>query len=221
MNWVTRLIVVALLAALLVWMVLFQARRAEPPAARQPRSPAPAAVAATIDLTSSSPASAPERPVTSSHDEPSLRPPALELQTGQLPWEQKIAAATGRERNAAGRARALFALLPSLPEEALATTAEQAIERLPDADYAAVALPVVGNPQTHGQAMSVLFADLMERPDAITLPALLTIAQNQSHPYSPVALDNLRLLLGADFGNDWGQWQDAVHATLQRGKTAP
>lgn len=143
-----------------------------------------------------------------------LRPPALELSTGILPWEAQIAEATKRGRDAKGKAREILSLIPRLPEEALATATEQAIERLPDADYSATVLPALSNSQTHGQVLSVLFADLMERPDAITLPALLNIAQNPAHPFAAPALDNLRLLLRGDFGTDWKKWSEAVDAAL-------
>ena len=139
----------------------------------------------------------------------SQRPPPLALSTGALAWEQQLAdAATGHD--ATGKARALFALLDRLPEEALAATAEQAVAQLPDKDYATTALPLVTDAKTHGQVLTVLFADLMERPDAIALPALLTIARNEAHPYSPPALDNLRLLLRADHATDWAKWESAV-----------
>lgn len=131
-----------------------------------------------------------------------------------LAWERQIAEAAARGRDAKSKAREILALLPRLPEEAFTSAAEQAIERLPDADYAAIALPVLSDPQSHAQVMSVLFADLMERPDAITLPALLTIAQDPAHPFSPAALDNLRLLLRADFDRDWSRWSEAIAAAL-------
>lgn len=112
------------------------------------------------------------------------------------------------------KARVLIQMLPALPEEALARAAEEAASRLPDADYAAVLLPVVREPRTHGAAMSVLFADLMERPDAITLPALLAIARQPAHPYSGAARENLELLLGANFANDWPRWETEIRKRL-------
>ena len=145
-----------------------------------------------------------------------LKPPALALTSGPLAWEQQLADVTARRNDAAGQARELFALLPRLPAEALAAAAHQAVERLPNADYAAIALPVLTDAQTDGQVLRVLFADLMERPDAITLPALLSLAQKPTHPFSPAARDNLRLLLGANFGADWTQWEAAVQAALAR-----
>ncbi len=145
--------------------------------------------------------------------------PRLDLARGPLPWEEKIGSVTGAsDLNDTAKARRLIAMIPALPEQALATAAEEAVKLLPDADYNAVALPVVANPQTHGSVESVLFADLMERPDAITLPALLRIAQIPNHPYARFAHDNLDLLLGEDFGADWPKWDAAVRKTLSSGE---
>ena len=146
--------------------------------------------------------------------EPRLAP-KLPLARGRLPWEEKIAGVTGAgDLNDTAKARRLLAMIPALPEHGLATAAEEAVKRLPDADYNSVALPLVANPQTHGVVESVLFADLMERPDAIALPALLRIAQIPNHPYAKFAHDNLDLLLGEDFGTDWPKWDAAVRKTL-------
>jgi hypothetical protein len=93
---------------------------------------------------------------------------------------------------------------------------QQAVEHLPDSDYTTIALPVLTDPKTHGQVLSVLFADLSERPDAIALPALLTIARNPAHPFSSAALDDLRLLLRANFSTDWPRWEQAVQQALTR-----
>ena len=141
--------------------------------------------------------------------------PKLELARGKLPWEQQIESVTGaRDLNDAAKARRLLAMIAALPEDAFTAASEEAVKRLPDADYDSVALPVVANPQTHGLVESVLFADLMERPDAITLPALLRIARIPNHPYAKFAHDNLDLLIGEDFGTDWLKWEAAVRKTL-------
>ncbi len=116
----------------------------------------------------------------------------------------------------ADRARTALAMLPAVPPGALASVATQAVEELPDSDYPAIVVPVISNPSTHGQVLSVLFADLMERSDAVTLPVLLRIARNSDHPFAPSALDNLRLLLGADYGTDWGQWETAIRQELAK-----
>ena len=148
------------------------------------------------------------------NDEPNLAP-KIELSRGKLAWEaaiESITKASGVSDTA--KSRQLLAMIATLPENALTAASAEAVKRLPDADYNAVALPLVANPQTHGLVQSVLFADLMERPDAITLPALLRIARTPNHPYAKFAHDNLDLLVGEDFGADWPKWEAAVQKTL-------
>ena len=140
--------------------------------------------------------------------------PPIPLDTSPSNWELQLVGKLSHLKPTE-KARAIFDLLPTLPESALATVTVQAVEKLPDADYAATALPVITNPETHGQVLSVLFADLLERPDAIALPALLAIAKNPDHPFAPSALDDLRLLLNADHGSDWPKWEAAMLKKLK------
>ena len=147
-------------------------------------------------------------------DEPNLAP-KIELSRGKLAWEAAIeTAANANGVSDTAKSRQLLAMIATLPEEAFTAASEEAVKRLPDTDYNAVALPLVANPQTHGLVESVLFADLMERPDAIALPALLRIARTPDHPYAKFAHDNLDLLVGEDFGADWPKWDAAVQKTL-------
>jgi hypothetical protein len=144
--------------------------------------------------------------------------PPLPLQTGELAWEARIRSVLSREKATdAEKARGLLALLPTMPAEGAETCAEEAVKRLPDAEYRH-AQAAVTNPGTYGLALGVLFADLMERPDNLRLPTLITIARNSSHPYAGPARDNLELLLGQDFGNDWPRWEIAVRERLGRSK---
>ncbi len=112
------------------------------------------------------------------------------------------------------KAQLLVGMLPGLPPKVLARAAEEAATRLPDANYVTALRPTLINPQTHGMAMSVLFADLMQRPDAIALPILVSIAQEPKHPYAQSARDNLQYLLRKDFGKDWAKWNEAIRERL-------
>ena len=49
-----------------------------------------------------------------------------------------------------------------------------------------------------------------------SLPALLQVARNPSHPYAPHARENLDLLLGQDFGTDWPRWETAIRVKLAK-----
>jgi hypothetical protein len=144
--------------------------------------------------------------------------PPLPLQTGELAWEARIRSVLSREKATdAEKAVSLFQLLPGMPAEGAETCAEEAVRRLPNAEYRHAQAAVI-NPGTYGLALGVLFADLMERPDNLRLPTLVTIARNSTHPYSGPAHDNLELLLGKDFGEDWPRWDAAVREKLSRPK---
>lgn len=144
---------------------------------------------------------------------PSLAP-RLALNTGPLSWEQRIAAVTAaRGMDDGAKARQLLDMLPTLPEEALGSATREAVERLPDKAYGAARERMI-NPQTHGMVLSVLFDDLLERPDEVALPVLLTIARTPAHPLAPQARDNLELLLGTNLGADWMKWDAEIRRTL-------
>jgi len=145
--------------------------------------------------------------------EPPLAP-ALELGNELLTWEQRIAAVTqSGALNESAKAKHLLDMLPGLPEEALETAAREAIKRLPDKEYAAARARLI-NPQTHGRVLSVLLEDLMERPDEITLPTLLSVARTPAHPLSEAARANLELLLGKNVGADWPKWETEIRRAL-------
>jgi hypothetical protein len=146
---------------------------------------------------------------------PASKVPELALGTGSLAWEQQIATTVSAHGNgSAAAARAIFALLPTLPEEALATATESALSQLSVQDYPAVALPRLLDLNTPGQSLAVLFADLLEKPARIKLPALLTLAKNPLHPFAELALDDLKLLLKADHGSSWHVWEVAISQAL-------
>ena len=113
------------------------------------------------------------------------------------------------------KARLLFEMLPGLPVEGRQTAAEYAVQRLDDGEYR-FAQNVVTNPATYPPALSVLWADLTGRPDAVRLPVLLQIARNPSHPYAEHARDNLSLLLHQNHGTDWVKWEAAIREQLSR-----
>ena len=140
--------------------------------------------------------------------------PRLDLESGELPWEARVRAVLEDEKlDESQKSRELLRSIPTLPEEALESVTEHAVSELRDADYAAARTLLI-NPQTHGRVLGVLFADLMERPDAIAFPTLLAIARNASHPFAPAAQDALELVLSAEFGEDWPQWEAEIRNAL-------
>ncbi len=145
-------------------------------------------------------------------------PPTLRLETGKLPWETQIDEILAAATPDPVKAHQLFALLAKAPPEAWERIAEEAIQRVPNETYGTDALPRLINPQTNGRVLSILFADLMERPETTNLPALLTVARLNGHPYAEPARDNLEHALGHDYQTDWAGWEKAIRQRLLAGK---
>lgn len=154
-------------------------------------------------------------------DPSAARPPQLVVTSGVLLWEKQIADVANAQRSPADKARAIFAMLPTLPAEALETATRESIERVSNVNYAAVALPILINPQTNGRVLSVLFEDLLDRPQAIALPALLDVAQNEKHPFAQPAKEDLELLLQTNHGRDWSKWLAAIQQQVLAAPVAP
>ncbi|MHA3775030.1 hypothetical protein ACXR0O_26210 [Verrucomicrobiota bacterium sgz303538] len=147
--------------------------------------------------------------------------PLLELQPGKLAWEIQIDALLASQISDKSKAEELLKLLSRMPAEAHDRLVQEAVDRLADSDYGSVALPMLLNPGTDGAAEMVLYADLLQRPDEITLPALLALARTTSHPFSQSARETLALLVGNDFGTDWRRWESAVDGQLTRASVNP
>ncbi len=140
--------------------------------------------------------------------------PALALQAGSLPWESRVHQIINAGNvDDSVKARQLFAVLSSLPDEALDYATTQALIRLRDRDYR-VASGALLDPQTHGRILGVLFSDLLERRDTVALPMLLAVAQIKGHPFADSAQDNLKLLLGKNYGENWAEWDAAIRRSL-------
>ena len=149
---------------------------------------------------------------------PGLPPLSLE-NAADLAWKKKIDAITSRsDLSETLKAKSLIEMLPALPEQATVEAAQEATIRLPDADYRDVIRSALLDPQTDNRVMAVLFADLMERPAAISLPILLSITKDSRHSYAPLARQNLEQTLGQSLGTDWAKWETAIqnHVAILR-----
>ncbi len=147
-------------------------------------------------------------------------PPKISFSSGPLGWELQLKEARTKAADGTSAAKAIFSMLSYLPEEALETAVEQALEKLPDKAWATTAGPVLANPNSHMQVLSVLFADLMERPKTVSLPALAGLAKDPSHPFTTFAFDNLKLFLGEDLKLAGPEIDAAIEAN-DNAKTPP
>jgi hypothetical protein len=137
-------------------------------------------------------------------------PATIQLETGTLPWEAAVEAVLAEQAPDSVKVEKLFGLLSTQPPEAWERITEEAIKRTPNRAYNAEVFPRLVNPQTNGQVEALLFADLMERPESVQLPALLAISRMPGHQFASPARENLVHALGKDFQSDWGAWNEAI-----------
>jgi hypothetical protein len=82
-----------------------------------------------------------------------------------------------------------------------------------DERFSAVA-DIMLDPRTSTEVKDVLFAGVLNRPDAVKWPLILKVMEQQDHPHSQDARNILSVVLGGDYGEDWGRWRTLVSTRL-------
>jgi hypothetical protein len=129
-------------------------------------------------------------------------------------WEEKIDEVLRSNAETAAMGRTLLELLPRFPKAGQVEAAQHIANLLEDDDYAPLA-KVLADPTMPEEVLDILLADLLNRPNALKLPALLSIARQTDHPQAREAKDLLELYLEEDFGSDWAQWETRMQAWLK------
>ncbi len=143
-------------------------------------------------------------------------PPPVRAEPEAIPaWELKIDSILKTNAGETETAQMLINLLPTLPPEGQAEAAQHISNLILDKDYSRV-LPLLRNPTLPEEVQDVLVTDLMNRDDAVKLPALLDIAKILNHPYHDEALTDLQIFLDADEGVDWSKWDKDVKTYLKK-----
>jgi len=133
-------------------------------------------------------------------------------------WELRIDEVLRSNADETQTAQILINLLPTLPPEGQSEAAQHISNLILDDQYSRV-LPLVKNPNLPEDVLDVFVTDLMNREDAVKLPALLEIAKIPNHPHHEEALTDLEIFIddGADIPqNDWGRWDAAIKDYLKK-----
>lgn len=130
-------------------------------------------------------------------------------------WEEAIEPVLTNHATAdIAKASRLLELFPSLPEEGQEACAQHLSNLVSDEYY-----PFLGSLLTNAAlpeaVLDVLMSDVLNRPNAIKLPALLALARDSTHPKAPEARDILELQLDMDYGEDWALWEQRLQQWLQ------
>ena len=201
------------------WAVLFFQTQPGP-------APAPAAAAGPSFSPADPPPPAPqaELPAQPARSGPFATPaPEPRLEAASSPpadWEVKIdqilkAYPGGSDAANAVIAQMLVRLLPTLPPEGQVEAAAHISALTADRDYHRV-MPLLRNPLLPEEARDALVTNLMNRGDAVKLPALLEIAKLPNHPYREKAQTYLQIFLDEEHGADWAKWDAAVKEHVRK-----
>jgi hypothetical protein len=151
--------------------------------------------------------------------------PIVGLATNQTPaavmatnlitdWEDRLDSILGSEGEERDKAKQLLQMFQRLPIDGQVEVAGHLSNLVEDQDYEPLRKLLV-DPTVSEEVLDVLIADILNRPNALKLPALLEVARNTQHPKSGEAKDVLELYLEEDYGPDWTKWQAGVDVWLK------
>lgn len=168
----------------------------------QPNTPQPTPALPPTAQSQTPPAEAPEAP----------KFPTLS-QNQQLPWEDAVSAAIDSSKDPSHVFHQLIAILKDAPLAAQGVLAKHLTNVASDDDFLAI-LPYIGDRAMSKQFHTVIATDLLNRPDAIKLPALLQVASSEWHPLHAQCLTFLTALTQENAEDDWAKWKEIVAAKL-------
>jgi hypothetical protein len=181
----------------------------EPVATDTTPPPAPRPVAAT--QLQSNPAPVPPVPSPKPVVTAAAAPATTDLVTN---WEEKVDDILGADTDDTNKVSQLFDLYPRVPDDAKSEIAQHLSNLVSDTNYAQLG-DLLKDPKQPDDALDVLMADALNRPNSLKLPVLLDVALTPDHPKAAEAKDILTLFLDEDFGTDRNAWQQKMQAWLK------
>ncbi len=173
----------------------------------------------------SSAVEAPTTPLVSETPVPRPNPRWQRLHPVQRPgtlltnWDEEVESILSSDDDDDVKAKEMLELFPRLPTDGQVEVVDQVSGMLPDKDYGLLA-EYTTNSTLPDPVLEALLAGLISRPDAIRLPLLLSIAEDEQHPKNEEAQSALEALLGEESGTNWEQWNATVEQRL-RGQPQP
>jgi len=136
----------------------------------------------------------------------------------EQPWEKAINRLLDSDDENVKVASSLAALAPTLPLEGQVEAAQHMVNLLDDEHYS-LARDMLLNPSLHPDLREVIFSDVIDRPNSVKLPVLVSLLGIYGHPLRNEAHSNLQVLLGSDLGDDPAIWSGPIQAFLAREAT--
>jgi len=120
----------------------------------------------------------------------------------------------GASASSSAKAQSLVALFPQLPAGAQPAAAHHIVNLLPDSAYPSFATQLT-NANASGEVRAIIYADLLQRPNALKLPWLLALARSPGVGQAAEAAALLQATLRENHGTNWDAWSERMGAWLQ------
>lgn len=134
---------------------------------------------------------------------------------GTNDWENKIDDIVGSDDPDTNKVAELYALFPTLPPDGQEEVAQHLSNLVDDDDYAPLG-EMLKNDKLPEGVLDELLADVLNRPNNLKLPLLLSVASDANNAKHDEAKDLLELYLGDDYGTDWNSWGQHMTNWLQQ-----
>ena len=130
-------------------------------------------------------------------------------------WELSINKLLDSDEENSKVAQDLASLIPTMPLEGQVEAVQHMVNLLEDDKYS-LASNMLLNPAIHPDLRAVIWSDVLDRPNNVKMPVLLSLMNVPGHPARGEAHLKLQEALGRDFGGDAGLWSAPVQAFLAR-----
>jgi hypothetical protein len=131
------------------------------------------------------------------------------------PWEEAINRILESDEENQQVAARLMALLPTLPPDGQVEAAQHMVNLTDDESYQNAAAMLL-NPATAEDVAEVIYSDVLNRPNTVKLPVMVSILRTPGHRLRDETLSTLQIFLGEDLGDNPEAWNAAVQNYLAK-----
>jgi hypothetical protein len=131
-------------------------------------------------------------------------------------WEDNVDDIVGSDDPDTNKVARLFALFPTLPPDGQEEVVQHLSNLVEDENYSQLG-QLLTNASLPQGVLDELMSDVLNRPNGLKLPMLLSVGQDPNNPEHDEAKDLLELYLGEDPStNNWNGAPDLIKKWLQQ-----
>ena len=109
----------------------------------------------------------------------------------------------------------LLALAPILPPDGQVEAVQHMVNITDDDNYQNAAAMLL-NPATSADVAEVIYSDVLDRPNNVKLPVMVSVLRMPGHRLHDETLSTLQIFLGENLGDNPEAWNTALQNFLAR-----